>query len=409
VGPLVAIWNMFNDILSPGTVALPLYIMQSGLYSGAVLLVVFAYLTAYTLEDIYILHKKFEKNNYPDLCDFVLGKWGYWLICLAIFCFNFGGLCAQLMLFGSVVPDIMIDLFGPHAFFTKTNLILCGCVIFVPISFLKDIAKYSFTSFLSVLCVVVIAFLVLFRLIDKKEGDYTVPTSSEHPYDIIHVSFLEALGGLAYIYVCHDLSFNIIGSLKDSSLGTYRKVVGVTMAGTVGACALMGISGYLLFFQNVQANILDSFPTKDTVATVGRIFSAVGVTLCIPFTGFMPRISILMALSALGKKPRKFADSKLGYSIVTLFVMGLAVTIAIVVNNLGKTFELVGGVSACSIAFIFPPILVMKQLGLKNLTPFRRVMTVLTLVSGVIIMVGSTLDLFDYYLFHLWHDVRQHT
>jgi len=381
--------------------------MQSGLYSGAVLLVLFALLTAYTLEDIYIMYMKFDKKNYPDLCDFVLGKWGYGLVCLAIFCFNFGGLCAQLMLFGSVVPDIMIDLFGPHEFFTKTNLILCGCVIFVPISFLKDIAKYSFTSFLSVLCVVIISFLVVFRLLDKKKGDYSVPDSSSvDPYAIIHVSFLEALGGLAYIYVCHDLSFNIIGSLKDPTLATYRKVVGVTMAGTVGACALMGISGYLLFFQDVQPNILDSFPTKDLVATIGRAFSAFGVTLCIPFTGFMPRISILMGLSSLGKGPRKFAASKIGYSIVTLFVMGAAVTIAIVVNNLGKTFELVGGVSACSIAFIFPPILVMKQLGLRNLTPFRRVMTVLTLVCGVVIMIGSTLDLFNYYFLGLWHDVR---
>jgi len=336
----------------------------------------------------------------------VLGKWGYWIIILAIFCFNFGGLCAQLMLFGSVVPDIMIDLFGPHPFFTKTNLILVGCVVFVPISFLKDIAKYSFTSFLSVICVFLITLLVVFRLIFKKVGDYALADSSENPADIIHVSFLEALGGLAYIYVCNDLAFNIIGSLKDPTIKRFRQVVGVAMGGTVGACALIGISGYLLFFQDVQANILDSFPTKDLVATIGRCLSAFGVTLCIPFTAFMPRISILMSLSAFGKAPRKFANSKVGYTIVTLFVMGLAVTIAIVVNNLGKTFELVGGVSACAIAFIFPPILAMKGFGLRNLTPFRRVMTVLILICGIVIMVGSTLDIFDYYIFGLWHDVR---
>lgn len=79
------------------------------------------------------------------------------------------------------------------------------------------------------------------------------------------------------------------------------------------------------------------------------------------------------------------------------------------VNNLGKTFELVGGVSACSLAFIFPPLLMWKGIGLKNMHPFRKFMTIFTLVCGFLIMFGSTLDLFDSYFFGMWHDIKRHS
>lgn len=68
-------------------------------------------------------------------------------------------------MFGVVVPDILIDLFGKHDFFIKRNLILCGCCIFLPISLLKDIAKYTFTSFISITCITCVTILVVFRYI----------------------------------------------------------------------------------------------------------------------------------------------------------------------------------------------------------------------------------------------------
>jgi len=382
-------------VLSPGTVALPFYIYQAGLTAGVVLLVAFGFLTGYTLEEVYIMYMKYNKKSYPELCDFVFGKWGYGLICLAIFCFNFGGLCAQLILFGTVVPDILTYFFGVHVLFTKRNLILMGCCIFLPISFLKDIAKYTFTSFLSVSCIFIITGLVIFRLIDKHPGDYAKP--SEDPYAIVHSSVFSALGGLAYIYVCHDLSFNVIGSLENPTPRRYRRVVLATMIGTVLSCGTIGVSGYLLFYDKVQfdnGNILENFPRTDTIATIGRALLAFDVTLTIPFTCFMPRISIIAALSALSPKTKKFANSTVGFCIVTVFVLASAVTIAILVDNLGDVFELVGGVSACALAFLFPPLLVMKQMGLRNLTPFKQFMTVFTLACGLAILLGSTIDIF---------------
>jgi len=72
------------------------------------------------LEEVYLMYMKYNKKSYPELCDFVFGKKGYAAVCLAIFCFNFGGLCAQLMLFGTVVPDILTYFFwSTHSFHKK--------------------------------------------------------------------------------------------------------------------------------------------------------------------------------------------------------------------------------------------------------------------------------------------------
>lgn len=390
-----AIWNLFNDVLSPGTVALPFYMYQAGLTAGVFLLIAFGLLTGYTLMEVYLMYMKYNKKSYVELAEFVFGKWGYGLMCLAIFCFNFGGLCAQLILFGTVVPDILTYFFGVHAIFSKRNLILIGCCIFLPISFLKDIAKYTFTSFLSVSCIFIITLLVIFRLIDRHPGDYAPP--SNDPYALVHYSVFSALGGLAYIYVCHDLSFNVIGSLENPTPRRYRRVVFATMLGTVLSTGLIGISGYLLFYNQVandNGNILENFPRTDTVATIGRALLAFDVTLTIPFTCFMPRISIIAVISAIGPRSKKAINSRIGFCCVTVFVLFSAVTIAILVDNLGDVFELVGGVSACSLAFLFPPLLIMKQMGLRNLSPFKAFMTVFTLACGLAILLGSTIDIF---------------
>jgi len=169
------------------------------------------------------------------------------------------------------------------------------------------------------------------------------------------------------------------------------------MAGTVASCALIGVSGYLLFYDQVQyndGNILENFPRTDLVATIARALLAVDVTITIPFTCFMPRISIIAAISAFGPRPKKIINSRPGFIVVTIFVLALAVTIAILVNNLGDVFELVGGISACALAFLLPPLLVMKQMGLRNLSPYKRFMTILTLVCGLAILLGSTIDIF---------------
>jgi len=405
-----AIWNLFNDVLSPGTVALPYYIYQAGLPTGIILLVVFGLLTYYTCMDVYLMYMRYGKKNYPDLCNFVFGRPGYWLVCAAIFVFNFGGVCAQMMLFGSVVPAILTDFFGHHELFTKTYVILFGIAVFLPISFLKDITKYTFTSFVSVTCVFIITLLVVFRLIHKVPGDYAPP--SPDPYEFVHKNTVfAALGGMAYIYVCQDLSFNIITGLENPTPRRYRKVVGITMFGTVLACGLIGVSGYLLFFDKINsANILDSFPTTgDTVATIGRVLLMVDATMTIPFTCFMPRISIISALSTISPKAKKWAHTRTVENIVTIVVVLSAVAISISVNNLGDFFELIGGLSACTLGYLLPPLLLLKQVGLTKMHPAKGALTVISLLCGIVILVGSTGSVLGPMVVDLFHHPHNST
>lgn len=397
VSAKVAVWNLFADVLGPGAVAIPFYIAQSGMAAGILIVLVMALITSVTLDDIFTLHVKTGKKNYPDVARTILGQPGYFIVCFAIFCFNFGGLCGQLMLFGSVLPDIMIDIFGMHPLFTKTYLLLLGCIIFLPISNIKDLAKFSFVSFVCVSCIFVISGLIFFRVVFKASGDYDNPgqgadSDDKSPFAFAHYSLFSALGGLAYIFVCHDLSFNVILSLKQQTSSRYRKVIGATMIGTVATCLIIGVSGYLLFFQQVDANILQNFPQKDIVATVGRCFLAVGVTFAVPFSCFMPRVSIIAVISAGGERAKKWANSTLGYFLQTCIVLGSAVFIAIIVNDLGAVFELVGGVSACTLAYILPPILIVRSFGFYSLSKSKRMLCIIVFAIGLVIMFGTVLD-----------------
>ncbi|PRP88583.1 hypothetical protein PROFUN_02994 [Planoprotostelium fungivorum] len=83
--------------------------------------------------------------------------------------------------------------------------------------------------------------------------------------------FGEAFGGQSYLFVCHDLSFNVFGSLRDATRSKWYNVNGVVMIMTVITFAVQSYSGFFLFYHDVKSNILSNFPATDVPANVARI------------------------------------------------------------------------------------------------------------------------------------------
>eukprot|EP01112_Ceratiomyxa_fruticulosa_P016656 TRINITY_DN506_c0_g3_i1.p1 TRINITY_DN506_c0_g3~~TRINITY_DN506_c0_g3_i1.p1 ORF type:complete len:429 (+),score=53.62 TRINITY_DN506_c0_g3_i1:216-1502(+) len=382
-----AIWNLFNDVLTPGTVGIPFYIMQSGIWFGCVLMVIFGLITGYTLDMVYYLSKKHQKSNYPDLGRHVFGTVGYGLVCVCIFLFNYGGLLAQLIMFGEVVPPVLARLFGEHLLLQRQWVLVWACIMFLPISFFRNIANYSITSLVSFTSIFLITGLIVFRLIDKTTGDYVPPPIDALQF--IRPSVFSALGGISYIYVCHDLSFSVIDSLSNPTPPRYYKIVHVTMSITVLLTVLIGVAGYLLFYTTLGPNILDSFPEDDLIGTICRLVLALDICVTIPFSLFMPRVSILASLSAIMKKPMD--QSVAAYNIVTVLILGSALGIAEAVTDLGSVFELAGGVSAATLAYILPPLIFIQTEEGKLFSP-RKIVPFLTLILGFTILFGSAVQ-----------------
>ncbi|KAL9644882.1 hypothetical protein ABK040_005362 [Willaertia magna] len=392
-GMFFSVWNLIMDILSPGTVSLAQTVAQSGLYMSIIWFIFFGIITIFTLCLIYELSRNHLKQSLPELAEVGLGKFGYIVTCIFIFTFNFGAVCAQYLMFSEVVPSLLAYIFGGTNMWTGRNAVLIYLTfLLIPIATMKDLGSFAFTSFVAVGCVMLVACVVAYEFIFGKRY---IPHSS-NAFAFIHPQILSALGTLSYIYVCHDLSFHVFTGLRRATRARYYTVVIITVTLTVITAATMGICGYLIFYDyNLrEANILDLLPTNYSVAIIGRCLLTVSIGLSIPYSAFMPRNSILLIINALIPKllATKLRREIVHYT-VTFTVIFIALAIALAVTDLGVVFQITGGISACSLAYILPPFLVLR------LEPGRftllKICSFITLLIGVAIFVCTMYSVID--------------
>jgi sodium-coupled neutral amino acid transporter 11 len=60
--------------------------------------------------------------------------------------------------------------------------------------------------------------------------------------------------------VCHHNSLLIYGSLRTPTLDRFAKVTHISTCVSLVACMTLAISGYLVFTDKTQGNILNNFP-----------------------------------------------------------------------------------------------------------------------------------------------------
>lgn len=312
----------------------------------------------------------------------------------------------------------------------------------------KRLGSFAFFSFIAVVSVFGVAGLVNYELFFGVPR--YIPHDPKEAFEFMHPGFMNALGNLAYIFICHDMSFHVFDELRRATRIRYYIVVFVTVALTVAACSAMGIGGYLLFWdKNLKiANVLEMFPKGATVAIVGRLLLTLSLVFSIPYSAFLPRNVIILIVKFLfprwynstdgfftcycwnpwrkrkppidlseqenllsqeanpqlntngntlsmpvqqkdlnNKRAKKLKHDFVHYS-ATLFVMALGLTIALSVTDLGIVFQITGGVSACAMAYILPCALAIK------LEPGRftvlKITSAITLLGGLVIL-GSTI------------------
>lgn len=165
-GMFFAVWNLINDILGPGTVGMGQYVAQSGLVLSVIMIIFFAVITTYTLCLVFDLAKRHKKKSMPELAHLAFGRIGFIITCISIFLFNFGGLTAQFLMAGEIVPQLLVQLFGAQNFLTSRSAVLIYLTIILsPFAFMRSLSSFAIISFLSVSGVMTIAALVFYKAI----------------------------------------------------------------------------------------------------------------------------------------------------------------------------------------------------------------------------------------------------
>jgi len=360
-----SVFNLINDILSPGTLSMGQMISQSGLWMALVNVCFFGIITSFTLIILYELSRKHLKTSLPSLAEKAFGKPGNVATCIFIFLFNFGGACGMYIMFGDVLGDLLLYLFNdvPNMFISRTAILIYLTVFLIPVAMMKNLSSFAFTSFISVSSVLIITGMIIFEL---ALGRRFVPYPNDAFY-FAHDQYLSALGGLSFIFVCHDIVFHVFGDMKRPTRRRFYTVVFIVVGLTISTIFAIGISSYLLFWdKNLKdGNILDLLPRRYALAIIARILLLIDICLSIPYALFMPRDGIKIITEAIVPNIYKRIDShkirrEIFHVLVTLFLVLAAMGIALSVTDLGIVSDLFGGVSASSLAYIIPPLLFLK-------------------------------------------------
>ncbi|CAG8559864.1 16097_t:CDS:2 [Cetraspora pellucida] len=218
------------------------------------------------------------------------------------------------------------------------------------------------------------------------------------------ISKLAKASGLALIsMVIIVVAVSIEGPLVDPSLRgmeegkwdfirpgvfqpTMNRFAAVTHLSTfisMAACMLMALTGYLVFTNKTQGNILNNFPGNDVIINIARFCFGFNMFTTLPLELFVCREVI---------NNYYFADEQftwIRHVTITTILVGSAMAISLLTDSLGIVLELTGGFSATALAYILPPACYLK-LSSGELLTLNKLPAILCVIFGVLVMVLST-------------------
>lgn len=111
----------------------------------------------------------------------------------------------------------------------------------------------------------------------------------------------------------------------------------------------MSLAGFLTFGDKTLGNVLNNFPSNNTMVNVARLCFGLNMLTTLPLEAFVCREVMLTYW---------YPDAPFNMRRHLIFSSGLvvgAMCISLITCDLGAVFELVGATSAVAMAYILPP------------------------------------------------------
>lgn len=256
-----------------------------------------------------------------------------------------------------------------QSIFMNRTFVLCsiGCLVVLPLSALRSLRALSFASTGSVFSVLFIVLLVCGKVLASAlglsvdaplhigvaaAGAAPAPAPVSAPLTLVGPQFLSAFGSMAFIFVCHDLSFQVYQSIPGASATKWGRVVRTAVWLSLVPSVLLGLGGYLHFGSGVASNVLNSYALSSHAINAARLALGSSLVLTYPLNLFMCRH--VLAKMVLGLPGGKHCSGG-QHAALTLGLFGVSLLLALALTDLGLVQGLVGSVAGSMLAFVLPP------------------------------------------------------
>jgi amino acid permease len=365
-----AVFNLATSIIGAGIMALPATMKVLGVAVGLVSILVMGVLSEITIELLVRFSAYCRALSYGEVVHRALGRPASIVAQMCVIINNGGVLVVYLIIIGDVMSGslkhigVMDQLLGHGEWDNRKLLILVVLVIFLaPLCALEKIDSLSLSSAASVaLAVVFVVVSCIIALIKIAEGKISMPrmgpdfSSREAMLDLLVVIPI-----MTNAFICHFNVQSIYNELKEKTPQNMYKVGRISTVLCVVVYALTALSGYLLFGDDTESDVLTNFDKdlgirfSSVLNYIVRIGYVIHLVLVFPVVHFSLRQTVdSLIFGELATPSRK---KTLTLTVVLLALIYLGSTM---IPNIWMAFKFTGATTGLALGFMFPALVALR-------------------------------------------------
>ncbi|CAM8957274.1 unnamed protein product [Rhodiola kirilowii] len=394
-----AVFNLTTSIIGAGIMALPATMKVLGLVLGFLLIIFVGILSEISVEMLVRYSVLSKSSSYGEVVQHALGRKARLVSEICIIVNNAGVLVVYLIIMGDVMSGSphhagVFDQWLGNGFWDHRKLVVLVIVVLflTPLCALEKIDSLSLTSAASVALAVVfvlVAFAIAFvKLIEGKiEAPRLTPDFGSEKAIL---DLLVVIPIMTNAYVCHFNVQPIYNELEGRSPHKMNRVGRITTLLCVVVYASTAISGYLLFGNNTESDVLTNFdkdlgiPYSEALNYIVRVGYILHLVLVFPVVHFSLRQTVD---SLVFEKAAPLSESSKRSFILTMVLLGLIYFGSTMIPSIWTAFKFTGATTAVSLGFIFPALIALRfdKKGESRLSHTEKSLSWFMLILAVIV------------------------
>lgn len=303
-------FTLANTIMGAGTLGLPFALSNTGYVMGSVLLCLSAMSSSFALHLLALCALKLPyPSSFYKVASTAMPNFEK-LIDLAVVIKCFGVATSYLIVIGGLMPDVMDDVYGStdgHSkgfFSSRMTWVTAGFLIVVPLSYFQQLGALRYTSFMSLsflffLTLMVVLFACSIAGLDPcaftdDDSAFSTPLMADTAAaavarkliygDIENIGFgssgnddqcvgkrvniqfnmntMRVFSIFIFGFTCHQNMFTIVNELHAVTVGRCNRVIFYAVGTAVSVYLVIANFGYSTYGDNVESNILVSYPSE---------------------------------------------------------------------------------------------------------------------------------------------------
>lgn len=350
--------NLTNSIIGSGILGLPYAFAASGWVLGYLFITLSAIATMLSL---HLLSQCCTKVEHPasfyKVTEASIPRFTFLVdLSVATMCFGVG--LSYLIVVGGLMPDVLSH-FGATGSLTERYIwIFIGFCIVAPLSCFKNIDALKYTSAAAIVFVVFIACLVVSYALDPSalppcpDDDGTCKGDTTNAE--FDMSTVGRLGIFIFAYSCQMNIFPVVNELKNPTQTRVDYAIYWSIFIAFSLYCIVAGPGYHVYGDNVESNILSSFP-KTNLTSVARIFVSVLVSFSYPLLCNPGRKSAMSLWAMTDEDENKAIEHfNFRFAVITAVFLFGSLGLSMVVTSLGVVLAVIGATGSTVVTFILP-------------------------------------------------------